>query len=273
MKNEFTTIADRDALLAFLQRKGRNHTCYYHYTSWDSFCKIYESSSMLLTRGNSLSINDQQEALMKGAWEEWEKIYIGSFAFGTAENMAMWGLYSLPWEDAVRIAIPKKAMLRWIDGIGEVFLWNQGEKEARSAEICLRDLVYVNGKTGSEQLQLTYKDTTFWTSNRPALYGIDKDPKMTGFIKSFPWHYENEVRLHVRLEERTGFEKIKIPMPKEVLDEIWITTGPSFEEKNDALYQMLQNAGRIRPSEFKDLVRYRPLCKLCQHKAFVKKSD
>ena len=46
-------VTDVDALVSFLKTKGENHKCYYHYTSWDSFLKIYENASFLLTRGNS----------------------------------------------------------------------------------------------------------------------------------------------------------------------------------------------------------------------------
>ena len=88
-------VTDVYALVSFLKTKGENHKCYYHYTSWDSFLKIYENASFLLTRGNSLNINDQHEALMKGSWSTWNRTYIGSFAYGQSENMAMWGLYLL----------------------------------------------------------------------------------------------------------------------------------------------------------------------------------
>lgn len=32
-------------LINYLQQKGRNHKCYYHYTTWDSFEKIYQNKS------------------------------------------------------------------------------------------------------------------------------------------------------------------------------------------------------------------------------------
>ena len=68
-----------EELINFLKLKGNNHQYYYHYTTWDSFVKIYTCRSFLLTRGNSLTINDQHEAHMKGSWDVWNKTYIGSF--------------------------------------------------------------------------------------------------------------------------------------------------------------------------------------------------
>ncbi len=73
-----------------------------------------------------MAINDQHEALMKGSWNIWNRTYIGSFSYGSSENMAMWGLYGLPWEDAVRLEIPRVFMLNWIKSIEYVELWNNG---------------------------------------------------------------------------------------------------------------------------------------------------
>ena len=266
----FKGLSNIDSLLEYLENKGRAHKCYYHYTSWDSFSKIYNGASFLLTKGNSLTINDQHEALMKGAWEEWNRLYIGSFAYGSAENMAMWGLYGLPWEDAVRIAIPKKAMLQWIDNINEVSLWNNGIVATIPTNGCLSDIVYVSGASNQNRLQLTHRDATFETINRQGLHGIDKDCRMTGHIKNYAWRYENEVRLLIRLPYSTGYEKIMVKIPEEVLNEIKVTTGPSFLYKNDDLYKMLQKEGKIESSGFEGLVRYRPLCNLCQNGPFVR---
>ena len=112
-----------DDLLKFLVYSGRNHRTYYHYTTWNSFEKIYNQASFLMTRGNSLQINDQHESKMKGSWNEWNKTYIGSFSFGDSENMAMWGLYGTPWENAVRIALPQKAMLNWVNQADSAYIW------------------------------------------------------------------------------------------------------------------------------------------------------
>lgn len=207
---------------------------------------------------------------MKGTWEEWNKTYIGSFSFGAAENMAMWGLYGLPWEDAVRIAIPQKAMLNWIDGIDTVYLWDKNGSQPISAKICLSDMVYVSGQSYSNKLQLTHRDSTFDTTNKRGLYGVSSDPRMTGHIKNYAWKYENEVRLHIRLTQSTGFEKILVKIPPSVLSEITVTTGPSFVYKGDDLQQLLWAEGRIENSGFENLVKYRPLCSLCNNGPFTR---
>lgn len=271
MKNirETKTI---ESIIDFLEAKGSNHNNYYHYTSWDSLKKIYSNQSFLLTRGNSLSINDQHEAIMKGSWEMWNKTYIGSFAFGSSENMAMWGLYGLPWEDAVRISIPKDEMLYWIKNLSYVSLWDNGEQGiVTPSKISLTDIVYAGGVKGSESLRLTHNDKSFTINQLNELNKLDENPKMTGYIKNFAWRYENEVRIRVELSNDTGYEKIMLRIPQKTIDSIQITTGPYFKWKNDELYEQLCKQNKIEVSGFKNLVRYRDICSMCQHEMFIRK--
>ena len=269
----FRDIDTVEALIDYLQSKGKNHQSYYHYTTWESLEKIYANQSFLLTRGNSLNINDQHEALMKGSWQEWNKTYIGSFSYGAAENMAMWGLYGLPWEDAVRIEIPKEAMTAWVNSINEVELWGSNDPLPVNADVHLSDIVYVHGQAGSNKMQLTHRDTTMWVTQGSGLMGVDRDPRMTGYIKNYAWHYENEVRLIVRLLHDEGNEKVKLLIPENVLSRIQVVTGPSFQHKSSHLYRCLQNEGRLRESGFRHLVKYRPLCALCSHKNFERYTE
>ena len=271
MKNLYE-VENVESIIDYLQTKGSNHNYYYHYTSWESFKKIYSNRSFLLTRGNSMSINDQHEALMKGSYELWNKTYIGSFAFGASENMAMWGLYGLPWEDAVRIAIPKKEMLKWMQSLKEVYIWdNRRIDKIEDFDLSLADMLYVGGQTNSSDLRLTHKDKFWSTKNNPELYGLDTKPQMTGYIKNYAWHYENEVRIRIQLPYSIGYEKILLDIPQSTIDSFQITTGPNFVWKDDSLYRELINNGKIIESSFAGLVRYRELCSLCQHGNFERR--
>ena len=268
--SKITEVTNIDSMIAFLKEKGKNHEYYYHYTTWDSLTKIFQNKTFLLTRGNSLSINDQHEAHMKGSWAEWNKIYIGSFAFGSSENMAMWGLYGLPWQDAIRLSISREKMNQWINSIKQIKLFENGETIDYQGdfEASVNDIVYVGGKRGSNDLHLTHYGKSITVSDTYPLYGIDTSSKMTGYIKNYAWQYENEVRLRIRLSNDTCYEKISIAVPDEVIDSIIVTTGPCFRWKNDDLCNKLNNESRIIESGFKNLVRYRELCAMCQHKSF-----
>lgn len=268
---KFTDIKSVDEMISFLKEKGKNHEYYYHYTSWDSLTKIFENKSFLLTRGNSSKINDQHEAIMKGSWDEWNKIFIGSFAFGSSEIMAMWGLYGLPWRNAVRLAIPKAQMNKWITSIDRIRLFENGQTKDYHGdfEAVLNDVVYVDGKNGDDRLQLSHYRKSITVSERYPLYGIARSDEMTGYIKNYAWQYENEVRLRIRLAHWTGVEKISIDIPDDVLNSIIVTTGPSFVWNDDDLLAKLYNENRIVESGFLGLVRYRELCDLCQHEHFI----
>ena len=264
---KITDVKDTYSMIDFLKQKGGNHEYYYHYTTWDALSKILSNKKFLLTRGNSLRINDQHEALMKGSWEEWNKIYIGSFAFGSSEIMAMWGLYGLPWRDAVRISIPKEEMRSWIKHIRRVKLFDNGRAVDYQGDfdVGLNDIVYVTGKKGTDNLRLTHNTRSITVSEINPLYGIDKAEEMTGYIKNYAWQYENEVRIRIRLANDTGYEKISIDIPDEVADSITVTTGPNFKWKDDRLLSRLSDEKRIRESGFMNLVKYRELCELCQY--------
>ena len=269
MANNNVEIKDVASMIAFLKEKGVNHDKYYHYTTWDSLKKILKYKTFLLTRGNSLNINDQHEAHMKGSWEEWNKIYIGSFAFGPSENMAMWGLYGLPWHDAVRLSIPKHKMNTWVDSIQEIKLFENGKTESfhDSFDASLNDVVYASGAEG-DPIKYIYRGKNL---NAKLPLGADKAKEMTGYVKNCAWQYENEVRLRIRLNHDTGFERIQVSVPDEVIDSINVTTGPYFRWKSEDLYEQLIHENRIKESGFKNLVRYKELCSMCQHESFVKK--
>lgn len=270
---KLSDVKDISSMISFLKERGENHTNYYHYTTWDSLTKIIQNKTFLLTRGNSLNINDQQEAHMKGSWREWNKIYIGSFAFGASENMAMWGLYGLPWQDAVRISISKEQMNSWINGITRVGLFENGQTiDYQSGfDVVLTDIVYAGGKRGTNNLRLTHYGKHITVSDTYPLYEIDTNPIMTGFIKNYAWHYENEVRLRIHLTNDTGYEKISVNIPDDIINSITVMTGPYFKWKNDKLYNNLVNENRIVESGFKNLVHYKELCDMCQYNSFVKK--
>ena len=271
MKNIYE-VNNVKSLISFLEEKGLNHNYYHHYTSWDSFKKIYSNKSFLLTRGNSLSINDHHEALTKGSWEIWNKTYIGSFAFGSSENMAMWGLYGLPWNDAVRISIPKAQMIKWIKSLKTVNIWDGEIKGTITPQkISLTDIAYIGGIKGSCDLKITHSDKSFSTSKLPELHKLDEKPEITGYIKNYAWHYENEVRLRVELFRDIGYDKVLLELPQDTLNAIRLTTGPYFAWKDDQLYTELCSQGRVNESGFKNLVNYRTLCSMCKYENFKRK--
>lgn len=268
-------ITDIENTIQFLESKGVNHKNYYHYTTWDSVEKIINGKSFLLTRGNSMRINDQHEAIMKGAYTEWNKTYIASFSFGSSENMAMWGLYGLPWEDAVRIAIPKEQMILWLNSLKNIKIWEKGisKEEVTTFDAKLNDVLYVNGKKGDNFFNLSHRDDHFTVRNQDKFYRFDEDPRMTGYVKNYAWSYEKEVRLKIKLPYDYYSEKIQVDIPEETINSMTITTGPNFRISGNQLLSKLRAENRVFSSGFENLVKYRSICEICKHENFERKEN
>ena len=275
---EFKQITTTPDLLEFLKKKGMNHNYYHHYTSLDSVIKIIASDFFLLTRGNATCMNDQQECQAKGSQELWNQTYIGSFSYGDSENMAMWGLYSLPWEDAVRISIPKNALLKWISSIDKVYKVTlpvlKKEEIAPLPQVVLSDIVYTDGKQEETATRLYWNNSSMKVGENH-FYDIDHEPEMTGFIKNDAWRYENEVRIHIQFDRDIQSERIGINIPPEVINSLMITAGPycsgDLLERIAGKIPQLLNTHQVQESGFKRLVNYRTLCSMCGKEPFVRK--
>lgn len=148
--NSFKEVRSIDELIGYLEIKGGNHRNCYHYTNKNGLNGILRSRKLHISRGDQM--NDKQE-LTKGDEQTWEKVYLASFNYGDEENMAMWGLYGVPHEDAIRITIPGTKIKEWIsstDKVYQVESLRSGKYEyhelAELDRIVLTDVVYASGK-------------------------------------------------------------------------------------------------------------------------------
>ena len=254
MKDEdvFNSIKSTKDLRNFLEQKGKNHKYYYHYTTWDTFIKIYENKSFLATNHQSSNLNDQHELRNKKG----DNLYHVSFSYGEAEIMPMWILYGIPKTQAVRIGIPRKNMKKWITEL-------QRDKK-RFDMVTLTDIIYQNKKWYS-RLNLHKNLPEDWKNS----------PDLVGCVKHYAWRYENEVRLLVSSPQKTD-ERIKLEFSDDIRDSFEIMTGPHFDIstcKNRELYDELCKENRISQSIFKsNEVNYRELCGNCIHE-FSKRTE
>ena len=187
--------------------------------------------------------------------------------------MAMWGLYGLPWKDAIRICIPKKEMIEWFNSIDTIYVWDENKEigPINTFEKTLADIVYIYGTKDNSSFTLTQAFNNVTKKNTGSFRKLDEQKEMTGYIKNYAWRYENEVRLKIKLNQSVNTEKICIHLPQSIIDSIKITTGPCFVWKNSELYERFMNENRISESGFKNLVNYRDLCSLCEHESFSRK--
>lgn len=263
-----------DELIEYLKTKGSNHKMYYHYTNLDCAINILRSGYLHFSLGDVM--NDKQE-LTKGTEEKWKRTYISSFAYGSGENMAMWGLYGIPWEGAVRIGIPGRQMKNWINSIEKVYKVSPKStgfnytKEIKVSPI-LTDVAYVSGKSDEKNYKIANGRDIIKLPVGMSYKSINNDTKITGYIKNAAWSYENEVRIKVSLTKPIENEKIAIKIPEEVLDNFELTAGPWAKHNfQEVVRQELERKNCLKhfknyeDSVFRGLVELRNLCSFCKN--------
>ncbi|MFV0399358.1 MAG: hypothetical protein ACK5LX_01910 [Oscillospiraceae bacterium] len=278
MKKEEQDIGSIGDLVGYLTRKGGNRRSYYHYTTLDTLYKIVTppSNSFFLTRGNSMRINDWQEP-NRGKKSEWDHVYLACFSAMGDENMAMWGLYGLPKQSAIRIEIPGAAMRRWINSSHKAYRILSEEVLDESPLVHLTDVAYISGEHNGINHAL-FRDGEYMRNVEQSVYkdaGFNRSPEIAGFIKARAWQYEREVRIRVRTNKATGMEQIALPLPKDTIQHMTVMTGPNFDHglaENKSLLRKIRGCiANVVPSDFTGQLHYQSLCDLCVHEQFEKK--
>lgn len=267
-------INNINELANLLKKKGENHNFYHHYTTSKSLNLILKNRTLRLTRGNSKTLNDWHEYEAKGLELVWNRTYIACFSFGDFENMAMWGLYGLPSNEAVRLTLTKKAFnfIRNYNSDGsEIKIYkNPSKKEFFNKEsiesITLSDVFYVKdkGKQRYKGYEIIFNDT---------MDSMFHSEKATGIVKNYSWGYEKEVRIIIRLKdkqyeekiengeaEKTILENIYLELPEEVFKSCKITHGPNFKggnRNNDELVDTLSGKLSLESSSYKGLIHFK----------------
>lgn len=174
-------------------------------------------------------MNDQHECMGKNDPELREKLVSASFSFGDEDNMAMWAMYGIPWEDGVRITIPRRAMEDWLEALRENRKW---QDENNVENISLHDIAYYQGYVNSGKVHLRWARGKCHSMLDSGV-DIAKSSRFTGYIKNFAWKQESEARLVVTLKEKS--QGLYIPVPESVLKRFKICIGPMVVGDTDGL--------------------------------------
>ena len=270
-------IRTAEHLRAYLNARGERHVRYLHYTNLDGLIGMLASGFFHLSKGDRM--NDRQEPQM-GDSGLWTDTFIGSFAFGQNENMALWGLYGLPWEEAVCIRIPQGSMLRWIRGVDRCYKVEETKKYVPlegTLGLGLNDVAYV-----TEQAE---RPIRIYHSLKRATWPIEKEPsewqaatELTGFLKRDAWRYENEVRIRAVCASAKALDRIAIPIPREIIARATVIFGPWARGENIAkmeerIAETFKKKLRSVKSSYAGLVDYRSLCGYCVHGMFVRREN
>lgn len=198
-----------------------------HYTSSDIARKIISGRKMQL--GNPVNMNDGLEFSSPNM--DCSKIYFASFSIENSENIAMWSMYGQPWEDGVKISIPKKTFMKWVDKIKRVYHVDpntyeniiESPIEENKFKPSISRVAYVEWDVNGDVSVIKCGEQ----AQNKLLKMIDKNV-LTGLIKDAAWSYEKEIRLRVDLSEVTDDKKVAIDIPDEIIRSMIITTGPRF---------------------------------------------
>lgn len=284
-----------EAVASILCELGESHPYYRHYTTLCSLLAIAgdgkANPTLRLTRGDDPGMNDQLEWQAYGNQALWRRTFIVSFSSTQHENVAMWGLYSKPANEAVCLSFPRRVMTDWIRDLkdGRYQIKAEIEKAPGKFEIVDIQNEFVDIQLGNvlyggdvrkdgtrvdsyrmDDQVLVWADFSKELSNEQ-FHGCGQ---MTGLLKSIDWFYEQEVRIIVRLKQplriagkvanEDDIRKIKhlfLTLPSDGLMKLDYVLGPCVPPKLQELFTQkikeVTKAKNVGVSDYNGKLKFR----------------
>lgn len=267
----FCQIKNNNELKGFLERHTPDHKFLFHHTTMATLTHIFENKTWRLC--NAIHMNDLQEYKEKGnASAVCGRIYSTCFSFGDEDNIAMWSMYGVSWEDAVRIRISTDAIKKWIDTFNNKLCKTSGAEHyldiSNSQDsVVLHDICYYQGYSREKQVFSACplgKESCYPSDDKKCLCPPkelhrwnqinDKthipenkyrklQKKLIGYVKNSTWEYERETRLSITLSENKG-EYIDVPVTDDFLKSMQISIGPQSTLTVERLREILSVASK-----------------------------
>ena len=195
---------------------------YHHFTTFSKLVKILESEEWRFTPDSKK--NDLHEYQVKESSKKRDKILSVSLMRGDEDNMAMWAMYAIPWEDAVRITFTKEAVLKWKE-----IVQNYIREMDVVKSIKFHNIVYYQGfQDENKNNCLLFDDQIKQTIDKEIFYEIQFPNEISSYIKNSAWKQEQESRLSIFLKEDYN-KSLNIPFGNDfsfILKNMIITFGP-----------------------------------------------
>ena len=142
-----------------LERNGRRHRWYFHYTTLDVMDKILANGMLFLSRVGKM--NDGKEADTMP-----DNIFAACFSASGTESVAMWNTYGIPRRDAVRLCFDGCLVRKFLDGKFGVLKCHARNKDGivideippEKVELKMFDVIYAS--TGEKHFQYREKHCT-----------------------------------------------------------------------------------------------------------------
>ncbi len=280
---KFKEIDEVDDLVKFLISNAKmmqntndgDENYVYHYTKQSAIESIIKSGSWYLNSPFNMNDGLEKQYIKKA---NIENLYFSSFLTKDEESIAMWSMYSLPWENGVLIRIPIKSLKDWIKTKPSVYKANRINDELQrgaklsDVKIVLHYIAYTNMmKVTSKGKNIVYVGKQ--ANNRLNLK--NEEAKLAGYLKDTAWSYEKEVRLRVVIPNYTEKNGVFIDIPQEVMDSFEFVQGPRFYGNLlDSIRKINFNFDekRIFPSVFTGRLDWIP-CDSCEKNMINKEKD
>lgn len=210
---------------------------FYHYTTVENVNKILKGDE----KGNNYfyvrsiaRMNDKNES----AWHKFNGNRIHSFCTCSTnhEKIPLWYLYSGIGGSGARLGFSPGKMLNFLNGINTVYPVIEDKVDYSHPLNIFDDFELLCGwvyylMNGNNRI--LYKNN-FYTVEKMDLKTIQKNL----FIKNYPWEYEREFRVVIKNKTNEIYEKIAIPLSKEIIKTLEIMSAPEyvFSEKEKEQY-------------------------------------
>lgn len=204
-------------MLRRLRKSALTHTNgYFQYTTLTALFGMLESGKLYLSSKDKL--NDLGEGLN-------ENMYAASFCCGTCENLAMWCLYGVPNNEAIRVKFPHDAIMEWLESFkakGEISIYSVEGGDLMPLNAKIKRVLFTD---------VAYRDCDV-VRHCYDFYKLSKgeswdSERFAGLLKDYAWVYENEVRLIIEFTAPLVNHRGKVAK----------TIAVDFEEPIDAILE------------------------------------
>lgn len=227
MENTLKIQFEKGNILSYLRQKAENHNYLKIYGSKKKIKGIVDLRSLLLSNGSGW--NDKNE--IQRLQDNNTQMFACCFSFSKSENIAMWMLYAREKEDLMINFRPK--VIREI----------QNEKPEIKIGKMEDDGFKMNKKITKDHYDIELIDILYCDSisDRSAIKRSDERAEgvnrrffeqLTYCRKSYPWNYENECRLLIKINKSILDDNdthILLPLNSLSEDKYEIYRNPTFE--------------------------------------------
>lgn len=280
-------------LCKLLVANGNTHTGgYFHYTTIDRLRRMIEGKCLdgeniprkLFYLSAVESLNDVSEVGAKPP----RRVFVGSFSFGSEEEVSMWTNYGVPKANAIRVRFSKKAINEWLlhNTKRDIALYGVKEDPTHSVSR-LRDVAAVfvgfvdmayfgrNRMAETSSDGVLYRGKSFRLKESKWREKISTSTDLrSAMFKKHGWAYEHEVRLLIELKDPLPAQFVKLavdftgPLDAICRDPVkCMTLGPWYKEGNESFSWFGSNLANAPKSVFHDELRMRSVCDSCDKKA------